>query len=162
MPDSLALVKMEKLNKLYKISTEKKGLLLLAASLLIIVRISLFAFPFKMLIKRIESLQNKKQTYRATQMFSCENIGWAVRVASRYMPFAKCLTQALAVKLLLIWQACPGQLCIGVSKNNDGMLEAHAWVESDGQIVIGGQSDISRFRPLPPIMKNVPSRCCPR
>jgi hypothetical protein len=41
------------------------------------------------------------------------------------------------------------QLRIGVAKGETGKLEAHAWIESQGKIVIGYLKDLSRFTPLP-------------
>jgi hypothetical protein len=49
-----------------------------------------------------------------------------------------CLTQALTVMLLFRRRKYPAQLKIGVAKRNDGALIAHAWVESGGEVVIGG------------------------
>jgi hypothetical protein len=40
------------------------------------------------------------------------------------------------------------ELKIGVAKNKDGKLDAHAWVESQGQVLIGNLHDLSRFEPL--------------
>lgn len=44
-------------------------------------------------------------------------------------------------------------LKIGVAKSLVGKLEAHAWVESGGEIVIGDLPDLSRYRVLSPIDK---------
>jgi hypothetical protein len=40
-------------------------------------------------------------------------------------------------------------LRIGVIKADSGQLEAHAWVESEGQVIIGGSDSPFRFTPLP-------------
>jgi hypothetical protein len=80
---------------------------------------------------------------------SPERIAWAVRVARRYVPAATCLSQALAVRTLFRRQGYPAQLRIGVTKGERGQLEAHAWVESEGKIVIGGSQDLARYTPLP-------------
>jgi hypothetical protein len=45
----------------------------------------------------------------------------------------------------------PRSLRIGVAKGEAGKLEAHAWVESQGRIVIGGLRDLPYFTPLPPL-----------
>jgi hypothetical protein len=37
---------------------------------------------------------------------------------------------------------------IGVAKDHTGSLGAHAWLESEGTIVIGGQESTSLFAPL--------------
>ena len=72
----------------------------------------------------------------------------AVLTASRYVPgFHTCLTQALAVQFLLKREGYPAHLCIGVAKASPGQLQAHAWVESDGVVVIGG-SDSKCYTPL--------------
>jgi hypothetical protein len=42
------------------------------------------------------------------------------------------------------------QLRIGVVKENTNRIKAHAWVELDGKIVIGGpQSQVEKYTPLP-------------
>jgi hypothetical protein len=78
-----------------------------------------------------------------------EKIAWAVAVASRYVPAATCLTQALAGQILLAQHGEPALLQIGVAKNEAGKLEAHAWVESRGRIIIGDSEELFRYTRLP-------------
>ena len=80
-----------------------------------------------------------------------EKIVWAVTVASRYVPAATCLTQALAGQILLAQHGEPALLQIGVAKNEAGNLEAHAWVESRGRIVIGDSRELFRYTRLPSV-----------
>jgi len=43
----------------------------------------------------------------------------------------------------------PVMLRIGVARSEEGEFEAHAWIESDGVIVIGGaKSTLGRYTPL--------------
>jgi hypothetical protein len=49
--------------------------------------------------------------------------------------------------VLLARRGHPALLRIGVLKGEEGRLEAHAWLESKGRIVIGG-SELERFTPL--------------
>ena len=73
---------------------------------------------------------------------------WAVKAASRRMPFtATCLVQALALRMLLSRQGYDPHLRLGVAKDGDDRLEAHAWLEMDGQVLIGGEAG-GRFVPL--------------
>jgi Transglutaminase-like superfamily len=74
-----------------------------------------------------------------------------VALASRYVPTATCLAQALAGQTLLAQQGEPAVLRIGVAKNEAGKLEAHAWVESQGRIVIGASLDLCRYTQLPSV-----------
>lgn len=63
-------------------------------------------------------------------------------------PWAKtCLTQALAAQVLLERRGYPAQLHIGAVRGEQGQFQAHAWVESGGRIVIGGQ-ERARYTPL--------------
>jgi hypothetical protein len=80
---------------------------------------------------------------------SVERIAWAVGAASRYVPTATCLSQALAAQVLLARHGHPASLRIGVARGAAGRLEAHAWIESRGRIVIGGTADLARYTPLP-------------
>jgi hypothetical protein len=72
----------------------------------------------------------------------------SVKLMSRYVPAATCLVQALVVISLLEQAGLPGLLRIGVVRTGK-KLEAHAWVESLGRVVIGGTDvDLSRFTVL--------------
>ncbi len=52
-----------------------------------------------------------------------------------------CLPQAIGAKRLLKKQGITSTLYLGVKKNNDhSSLEAHAWLESGGIDVVGGQN----------------------
>jgi hypothetical protein len=68
---------------------------------------------------------------------------------SRRLPGANCLTSALAAETLLRWHGFDASLRIGVSKNSSQNLVAHAWVESGGMVVIGGE-EVAGLTPLRP------------
>ncbi len=61
--------------------------------------------------------------------------------AARLVPGASCLTQALALQVLLGRRGLGSRLCIGVRKGSAGGFEAHAWVERGGRVLIGGSSE---------------------
>ena len=62
---------------------------------------------------------------------------WAVRTTAAYIPRATCLTQALAAKYQLERSGHCARIHIGVAKEN-GQFRAHAWLECEGEIVLGG------------------------
>jgi hypothetical protein len=76
-----------------------------------------------------------------------QDVAWAVSLVSRTVPGATCLTQALAAQVLLSWRGCGSRLGIGVARPAAGGLVAHAWLESDGMVVLGGP-DIGSYTPL--------------
>jgi len=73
---------------------------------------------------------------------------WAVRTASRCFPPASCLTQALAAQVLLASAGIGACVQIGVSKVKSEALEAHAWLEKDGEILLGGSEADKRYARL--------------
>ena len=73
-------------------------------------------------------------------------IAWAVKNTSRIVPFATCLTQALALQHMLGKRGEEAVIRIGVRTNGAGRIMAHAWVIFQGAILIGGpQSNIDRY-----------------
>lgn len=72
---------------------------------------------------------------------------WAKKVArrierlARFVPGASCLTQALALQVIL---ARAGHFCclqIGVRRDDYGIFSAHAWVTCNGRVVIGHRNN---------------------
>ncbi|MBI3990589.1 MAG: lasso peptide biosynthesis B2 protein [Candidatus Omnitrophica bacterium] len=78
---------------------------------------------------------------------SPERIGWIVEAASMAVPMATCLAQSIVAKLLIERNCGHAFIKLGVARNESGNIEAHAWVESNGSVVIG-KKGISRFVPL--------------
>ena len=65
---------------------------------------------------------------------------WAAHaVGRRFLPERPCLTQALVLKYLLLRRGDEtAELHIGVTRTEAEGLQAHAWVERDGRVLIGG------------------------
>jgi len=78
-----------------------------------------------------------------------DQITWAMQHAQRIIPRATCLPQAIAAEALLTRGGLPAHLQIGVKKTPDGKLTAHAWVESNGRIVVGNLRDLNDYTRLP-------------
>jgi hypothetical protein len=91
------------------------------------------------------------QTRRARTAASLpsDRIAWAIAVASRYVPRAQnCLVQALAAWTLLAGRHHAGLLHIGVTNGPDRRFRAHAWVEHDGKVLVGGAPDLASYTTL--------------
>ncbi|HTW88257.1 MAG TPA: lasso peptide biosynthesis B2 protein [Candidatus Binataceae bacterium] len=63
-------------------------------------------------------------------------IAWAVAAANRIWR-GDCLPRALAAELMLRHYGYPAEFKIGAGRDPNGAFIAHAWVESEGRIVIG-------------------------
>jgi hypothetical protein len=75
---------------------------------------------------------------------------WAVAAVNRRLfPDRPCLTQALAARYLLSRGGVPSVLQIGVTRDGSE-LQAHAWLEREGGVIIGGEQSPARYRRLGP------------
>jgi hypothetical protein len=72
---------------------------------------------------------------------------WAVQTASRFLPKATTLTEALAGKVLLARYGYDSKLHVGVLKAGEA-LEGHAWLTQGGDVVLGELEDLTLYRPL--------------
>jgi Transglutaminase-like superfamily len=80
-----------------------------------------------------------------------QRVAWAVQAVARRLPtvFRGCLPQALAACAMLRRRGIAARLVIGVRRAPaPGPIEAHAWVESGGRVILGGMDDLPSFVPL--------------
>lgn len=65
-------------------------------------------------------------------------VGRAIAAAARYVPASPtCLPQSLAGRLMLKRRHVPTTTYLGVKKNAEGGIEAHAWLRAYDVIVTG-------------------------
>ena len=76
------------------------------------------------------------------------DIALAVTRASRYVPGASCLVQAIVTSRLLNREGYDSVIRVGVQTPNNGGLLAHAWVECEGEIVVGGANSTASYTTL--------------
>jgi hypothetical protein len=72
----------------------------------------------------------------------------AVRLSSRYVPRASCLVQALTTQILMGRNGHPVQVHIGVALNRESGFRAHAWVESQGRVLVGQVEELASYSPM--------------
>lgn len=133
------------LRRFWHIAPADRRLLIWAAWTLGLVRLGLWLLPFGRLRRLLD------RPVRPSCQVPADKITWAVSAASRYMPAATCLNQALATRVLLAQSGHSATLRIGVARSGTHLLQAHAWVESDGRIVLGDLPDLAHYTPLPPL-----------
>jgi len=73
---------------------------------------------------------------------------WAVRAASRRIPMASCLTQALALQFLLFRGGRSSEIHIGVRKDAEAGFQSYTWVECEGRMLLSTPSEIVAFSRL--------------
>lgn len=108
-------------------------------------RLALWILPFRRVIRVVEKRKSDRDDESQVSFSDVKKIASSVRWAARYVPAATCLTQALATSLMLRRIGVSAFLRIGVAKGSKGQLEAHAWLESHGRIIIGKQKGLYRY-----------------
>jgi hypothetical protein len=144
-----------KLKKFLQLPFAQQRLLLNAVFWVVLVRVSLRLMSFE---QARRWLANFSGAASDTSLQEVERLLWAVRAASRnVLGSGPCLTQALVAQAFLQRRGLTTLLRIGVAKDNAGNLQAHAWLEQDGKVIIGELSDLSRYTLLPPLKSPVAS-----
>lgn len=120
-------------------SISDQWLLMKTLVLVCFVRLGLWLMPLRILRKmaRIGSSVSSLAQPQLSDPYLVRKIASSVRRVSRYVPAASCLTQAVAAQVLLAHHGQVTNLRIGVTRGDEGELKAHAWLESNGRIIIG-------------------------
>lgn len=123
------------------VRSNRRELALLAAALVLLarVRLALWLLPWQRMLTAAQPPRGM-----APPRFSVDRLEWAIQSASRAVPHATCLTQALALHHLLRREGYAGTVQIGVSQAG-GRFAAHAWVECNGVPLLSSLSELSRY-----------------
>ena len=140
---------MKRVVKFLKLSPNDRHILVAGLFLVVLIRLGMFCIPFRILWRIINRKIGKHSGLQCAELVEESKIVWAIKTANRYIPRTTCLAQALAAQVLFSHYGHSTRLYIGVAKSEAGKLLAHAWVESRGEVVIGGLDDIPRYTPLP-------------
>jgi hypothetical protein len=128
----------------------KERLLVLEALMIVIaIRLGLWLLPFQTLRALAAEMGKRPIGTRRPNSLPADRVAWAVRAVSQFIPRASCLTQALAGQILLARRGYSTRLRIGVTKRSQEGLEAHAWLECEGQVVLGDHGFLAMYAPFP-------------
>ncbi|MEO1429121.1 MAG: lasso peptide biosynthesis B2 protein [Cyanobacteria bacterium J06632_19] len=146
---------LRKLNKIFRLSPKDLYLFFVTFILLGTIRLGLWLIELSVLLKLVQKVSKPEFPLlginKIQSALSLEKIVSAINLATRNMPGgAKCLARALTVRTLMSRYAYSPELCIGVAKNEE-KFEAHAWIEYQGQVIVGFLPDLPRYIPLPSI-----------
>lgn len=105
-----------------------------------IIRAFIVFVPFNKLSKKMGNHKDESSndvdinSYRIAKETS-----WAVNQAAGQTPWeSKCLVQALTAQKILRRKGVPSTLYLGVKKNKDNEMVAHAWLRCGSYYVTGG------------------------
>lgn len=140
------------LHKFAARSWSDRVLLVRSLALVCAVRIGLWTLPYRTvqrlcerpLAERPRTAPQEVWAYRRRVVASVEAVG------RRLLGDKPCLTQALVARRLLREGGVDPTLLIGVTKEGQELL-AHAWLELDGRVIIGGGTSPVRYTALTPV-----------
>lgn len=141
----------DRLHKFFALAPAERMLLVRTYGLVWTVRSALWVAPFP-LVRRVTNRWSRLRPRPSSPSQTTEQIEavtQAVARASRFVPRATCLTQALATRILLARRGMASVVRYGAARGADGKFLAHAWVESAGRVVIGGVTSPNRYAPFP-------------
>lgn len=126
------------------LSSRRKRLFLQAYCLLGAMRFAILTRSFKSLVAGLELHREAKEQppLDDREMDIARQVGWAVRLASRYTPWkSTCLAQVLAAQRMLQQRGIAGGFYLGAStqaeEGSDQPMSAHAWLKCDDQFITG-------------------------
>lgn len=143
------------IRRFFRLPKAKKRLIIEATGLILFTRFGLY-------LTSIEKLQSFYQRFSKGNNYvnhiyrpDKSDIVWAIdTIGQKLFKDDTCLVIAIAGQAQLIHYGIPSKLQLGCLKGEDMSIFAHAWVESDGDVIIGGtESEISKYTPLTDIRK---------
>ena len=136
--------------RFFALPADRKRVFLIAIAMLVVVRISLWIATVERVESSARRLARRTPDARTPTPGGADRIAWAVGSAARFVPGGSCLAQAIAAEALLIRAGHPAEIRLGVTKDGRGRIEAHAWVEVSGRVILGDDHDLKRYVPLEP------------
>lgn len=131
-------------------------LLLRSLALVGIVRFGLWVLPYRTVQRLIDPGPSDvpSLTIQEGAPYQRRVVAAVEAVGRRLLGDKPCLTQALVAQRLLRQGGYETSLHLGVSKDGQTLL-AHAWLEREGYVVIGGGVSQVRYTPLSPVRPDV-------
>lgn len=126
--------------------TAERSLILRTVPLVAAIRMTLWIIPLRRvrrLAKTFEWLH-----FAVPADLPVSRLEWAVRAASRRIPMATCLTQALALQCLLARSGRNSEVHIGVKMDTEAGFQSHAWVVCEGRMLLSEPDEVADYSPL--------------
>lgn len=142
---------MRRLTEFLRLGGTERLLIVYLVALLALIRLALWTRSFRRVRDMAQQLGERPAHLTGCERPRPEQLAWMVDKASEIVPRATCLTRALAAQVILRRFGYPAVLRLGVARSERQPLDAHAWVECDGQVVIGRTDGFERYARLSPM-----------
>ena len=139
---------MSRLRSFLRSSRAERRSLLAALACVASARMLLWVLPYRGVRALLErtAVSRRLRSLGGGRKVPPEQIARDVGLAARLVPRATCLVQVLAAEWLIVRGGTSAAVRFGVARAGAG-LEAHAWLESGGRVILGGEGH-ERFTAL--------------
>jgi hypothetical protein len=130
---------MNRLAKFARLSGPDRLLFLEAAIWLGIARLGILIIPFRRIAPFLgEHMAESPQRMAPAHRDHVERISWAIKTARRQVPWeCTCLAQAMAAKGMFKLRGFQSTIYLGLAKDGEEKLVAHAWLRCAEVTVVG-------------------------
>ena len=118
------------------------------------VRLALAALPFRVVDRLFRPATGRSRRPGDDPFRVLRVAAWTGRT---FLGDRPCLTQALSARWLLSRRGYETRLVIG-GKKTDGVFHAHAWLEMDGRVVLGGLEGMDLYQTFRPLRADADDR----
>ena len=133
-----------RLIRFFQLPFSDQRLLMWAALAVVSAKLAIRTLRLPVARTAVARLERRRWSVTPTPV---DRIVWAVEAAGRAIPGMKnCLVQAVAAEAMLTRAGHPCELQIGAAKNGPELI-AHAWLESEGRVLVG-EFELDRYTPL--------------
>lgn len=121
----------------------------LAAAWIALVRsrLGLRFRPITQVPARAHAWDRDRFPSREARLRAAHSVGRAVDVAASFLPRTRCLPKALAAQALVRRLGLPSRLHVGFLRTAQGAVRGHAWLECEGEVVVGEHAHLDAFVP---------------
>ncbi|MCU0349431.1 MAG: lasso peptide biosynthesis B2 protein [Flavobacterium sp.] len=125
----------QKIKRFIKLSFRQKLLIFVVGFLSLY---SYFLFRFFKQLATFGRVDRVTQSVQNLEMNLVNDIRFAIRVIGKFAPWENvCRHQAYQAMILCRFYQIPYQIFVGFKKNDNGIIEGHAWTVVDNQIITG-------------------------
>ena len=130
-----------KIKNFQSFPASKRRAFIKALPVLLVSRIILNLVPFKRILRHFDNFPAVKPDTKGLREL-IEETRWAVQAAGKLvLGESPCLPQALTFLYFLRKHSIPVELKIGVQKDPKDIFSAHAWVELNGETLLGEKTE---------------------
>jgi hypothetical protein len=138
-----------KLKRVFTINKKERTLFFQAYRIIGYTSLLISIFPLRRFLHRIGEQGKESNTAISNgTILEVLLVEKAIKRAIKYLPWrSKCFSRAITAKVLLKRMRISSTLYLGVAKDGNSNMIAHAWLRC-GDIIVTGKEEMSKFTPI--------------